>query len=145
MTKIEDKAEDYKWWICRNDNSSYLAYGLFRALVPPAPQDDAPSYWRARAELTERLQDGITPSYLDEWDYFRNKLDCEVPLTIYWGVPWPPTQDLVALLGRGQGNERSGEDNENGSDHIRGFGQADDRSGERAGGDQHPVPSLPDA
>ncbi len=38
MSKIEDKAKNYKWWICRNDNSSCLAYGLFRALVPPAPQ-----------------------------------------------------------------------------------------------------------
>jgi len=54
---------------------------------------------RARAELTEKLQETITPSYLYEWEYYKDNLDCEVPLTIYWGSPWPRPQDLAGGFG----------------------------------------------
>ena len=54
---------------------------------------------RARAELTEKLQETITPSYLSEWEYYKDNLDCEVPLTIYWGSPWPRPQDLAGGFG----------------------------------------------
>lgn len=53
---------------------------------------------RAQAVLKKELQRAITPSYLYQWEYFKNKLDCEIPLTIYWGSPWPHPQDLVSCL-----------------------------------------------
>ncbi len=32
MTKIEDKAENYEWWICRHPDGTY---SLYRSLAPP--------------------------------------------------------------------------------------------------------------
>ncbi len=52
----------------------------------------------ARAELTDKLLETITPSYLAQWEYFKNNLDHTVPLTIYWGLPWPRPQDLESCL-----------------------------------------------
>ena len=50
-----------------------------------------------RAELKQQLLRNVTPTYLLEWEWFKEKLDHEVPLAIYWGDPWPRPQDLEDL------------------------------------------------
>ncbi len=50
-----------------------------------------------KAESRQQLLSNVTPTYLLEWEWFKEKLDHEVPLAIYWGNPWPRPQDLADL------------------------------------------------
>lgn len=45
--------------------------------------------------LTEDLLDFLTPRYLGTPSQYEKNLDVPIPVTIYWGAPWPRAQDIV--------------------------------------------------
>lgn len=73
-------------------------------LVPRPPGSDMPlrdpqavAALEGKAQLGQQLARNMTPTYVSEWEWFREELDTEVPTTICWGSPWPKAQDIGGL------------------------------------------------